>query len=504
MKVAGLLKIAIRVLLGLVVLVVAAYLALMVFAMYGPRLTGGTRGKHAREHTRFASKFKAGDTNAPLLAMDWFSEHGVYFCRVSQSGNVRSARDVGHAIQGGSGISSRFSLDSTNRPLLEAAISALPASSSKSLPQERQILVSGIRSNQWFSRVYDRANVPPEVESLYELTGAYLGWFIPVVTGSHIAHSEFGNYRTSQAGIDSFFVARDVPIAVSAGVNGVQIWDAKRGSVQDVLSLKILPIHQQEGNIATTSPDGNIIAVASHYAVYALDLKNRKLLWTSGPLEHEGRYNKHLVIGGDKGQFLFAAGAHTLERWDLLTGRKLAVLATNQPTIKLLTTSRDGRVVLAGFNDDSGLGTSAASFAIWDADKDEPARRFVESATSGSGISADGKLIALSTFGHRGLVLYDWRAEQRKEVPLRVPYASGSAYSMFWSPDGKRLAAYVDTYPASIIVYETSTWKPLAQWRCGEVMAHSEFGFDGDGTLLHLRDHDLSGLNVTKLKSVGD
>jgi hypothetical protein len=75
---------------------------------------------------------------------------------------------------------------------------------------------------------------------------------------------------------------------------------------------------------------------------------------------------------------------------------------------------------------------------------------------------------------------------------------------MYWSPDGKRLAAYVDTYPASIIVYETSTWKPLAQWRCGEIMAHSEFGFDSDGTLLHLRDHDLSGLNLTKLKSDGD
>lgn len=124
--------------------------------------------------------------------------------------------------------------------------------------------------------------------------------------------------------------------------------------------MKILPLHHQEGNIAAISPDGNIIAVASSYAVHALDLKNKKLLWTSGPLEHEGRSNKHLVIGGDKGRLLFAAGAHTLERWDLLTGQKLAVLASNQPTIKLLATSRDGRVVLAGFNDDSGLGASAA------------------------------------------------------------------------------------------------------------------------------------------------
>ena len=383
-------------------------------------------------------------------------------------------------------------------------MNALPPSSSKSLSKERQILVSGIRSNQWFERVYDRANIPAEAEKLYELTGAYLGWFIPVVSGNLTAHSDFGNYHTSQAGIDSFFAARDVPVVVSAGVNGIQVWDVKRGSVQDVLSLKILPSTQQEGNIAAISPNGNILAVASDYAVYAMDLKSRKLLWSAGSLEHEGRYNKHLVIGGDKGQFLFAAGAHTLERWDLVTGQKLAVLASNQPTIKLLTTSRDGRVLLAGFNDDSGLGSSAASFAVWEADKDEPARHFVEPAISGSGISADGRLIALSTFGRRDLVLYDWRAERRQEVPLRVPYAAGSAYSMFWSPDGKRLAAYVDTYPASIVVYETTTWKPLAQWRCGEIMAHSEFGFDNSGTLLHLRDHDLSRLDVATLRSVGD
>jgi hypothetical protein len=110
----------------------------------------------------------------------------------------------------------------------------------------------------------------------------------------------------------------------------------------------------------------------------------------------------------------------------------------------------------------------------------------------------------LITFGRRDLVLYDWRAEQRKEVPLRVPCASGSAYSMSWSPDGKRLACHVDSYPASIIAYETTTWKPLVQWRCGEIMADSKFGFDRDGTLLRLRDNGLSGLSVTKLERVGD
>src|ERR1041385_2148969 len=43
-----------------------------------------------------------GDTNAPLLAMDWFSgPQSIEFCRVSQSGKVSSARNViNWAIQG--------------------------------------------------------------------------------------------------------------------------------------------------------------------------------------------------------------------------------------------------------------------------------------------------------------------------------------------------------------------------------------------------------------------
>ena len=500
MKFAGTVKTAFDVLLGLVALVVGGYLALMLLAMYWPRLSGGTRGKHFREHSHFASQFQAGDTNAPLLAMDWFSDHGVYFCRVSQSGNVRSARDVGHAIQGGSGISSRSSLDSTNQPLLEAAIDSLPPSAGRSLPKERQILVSGIRSNQWFKRVYDRANVPPAVERLYELTGAYLGWFIPVVAGRPIAHSDYGNYHTSQSGIDSFVVARDAPIAVSAGVNGIQVWDLARGSVKDVLSLQVLPIHQSYGNVAAISYDGSILAAASGDGVYAMDLKSDKLLWSAGPLQPEGWFIKHVIVGGDKGQYLFAAGSHTLERWDLRTGQKLAVLASNELNIKLLITSQNGRVVLAGLNKDNGSGRSVASFEIWEADQNSPACRFVEPEDCGSGISADGRFISLSPFGRKCLVLYDWRADQRKEVPLRAPYASGSAESMYWSPDGTRLAAYVDTYPASIVIYETTTWKPLAQWCCGQIMEHSEFGFDRSGLLLHLRDHNLSGLDVTRLK----
>ena len=170
MKIRSTVLAALKVVVGVVLSLGTIYVVLGLTLVYWPRLSGGTRGKHAREQKRYAALFKAGDPNVPLLAMDWFSEHGVYFCRVSQTGRVNSARDVGYAIQGGSGISSRFSFDNTNRALLEAAINRLPASSKRSLPRERQILVSGVQSNHWIARVYERANVPVEVEHLYDLT----------------------------------------------------------------------------------------------------------------------------------------------------------------------------------------------------------------------------------------------------------------------------------------------------------------------------------------------
>ncbi len=488
-------------LIALAFLAVAGMGTWLAVSTYRQVFGGRTRWSHALAHTWFASQFKAGDTDAPLLAMDWFSDHGVYFCRVTQTGRVFSARDVGHAIQGGGEISSSISFGSTNRALLDAAMNALPASSDKRLRKERQLLVSGVRSNQWFARTYDRANIPVEVERLYELTGAYLGWFIPVVSGKHLAHSEFGTYYTSAAGITSFSCAREAPVAVSAGLNGIQVWDVERGTVQDVLSLKAFPTYATEYWTATVSPDGGTLVAASNCAVHGVDLRTRKPLWSHGPLEQEGYDGKHLVIGGESGQFLFAAGAHTLERWDLASGQKLAVLASNQPPIVRLEVSRDGRVVLVRFQAHREDDSSASYSAVWEADKDEPACRFEE---VGTGISADGRLIVFSPFGRRVLALFDWRAGQRHEVPLRLPYASHGTHSTYWSPDGKRLAAYVDSYPASIVVYETTAWKPLAQWRCGETGADSEVGFDSRGNLLYLRDHDLSMLDVARLKSVSD
>lgn len=484
---------------------ICASLALMWLGACGQDFGGSTRQRHAEEHRRFASLFKAGDTNAPLLAMDWFSDHGVYFCRVDQAGDVFSARDVGHAIQGSSAISARFSLGGTNRPLVETAINALPASSGKALPRKRQILVSGIRSNQWFERVYDRANIPKEVESLYDLTGAYLGWFIPKVEGHEIARLHDANFQGGFA-----TVARNADLAVSFGqwvTNGAyyyppvtEFWKLERGLRQAAPQFKGISKVPSQWEGVAASPDGSVVAVAIAYGLYVIDAKSGKLLWQAGPLDHDSYFGTTLAIA-DNGRALYTSGAHIIERWDLLSGRKLATLCTNVFIVKFLNASQDGSMVLAGFG---GLNAAPTSFALWELGSNQPALSFSTPDGASVGISPDGQTLVLCHWPGKTLEIWNWKKGERLQVPLRVPYSSGSAYSMHWSPEGKRLAAYVDTYPASVVIYETSSWKPLAQWACGHIGSHCEFFVKQDGRLLQIIGGQIYSLDLTAIKSVAD
>jgi len=389
--------------------------------------------------------------------------------------------------------------------LLEAAINALPASSSKPLPKERQILISGIRSNQWFTRAYDRADVPTEVETLYGLTDAYLGWLIPKIERSEIARLHNSNFSGGFA-----TVASDADLAISFGqwvTNGayyhppaMEFWSVKNGLREASPPFRGISQVPSEWQGVAASPDGSAVAVAIMYGLFVVDGKTSKLLWQAGPLDHDNFYGTTLAIG-DKGRTLYSSGAHIVERWDLLSGRKLATLCTNELIVKFLKVSLDGSTLVAGFGN---FNASATSFAIWESGQDQPAVRFSSPNGASVGISPDGQTLVLCHRGEKELELWNWRKGEKVRVPLRVPYASGSAYSMHWSPNGKRLAAYIDTYPASIIVYDTKNWKPLAQWCCGQIMSHSEFFVKQDGKLLQLMGGQINSLDLIATKSAAE
>ncbi|HEX3857416.1 MAG TPA: hypothetical protein VHY30_08980 [Verrucomicrobiae bacterium] len=465
--------------------------------IYPSSLTGGTRGRYMRAQEHYAEAFKAGDTNVPLLEMDWFAPT-VHFCRVSQSGKGSARRDVGHAIQAGVSIS----LDETNLQALVETINHLPAPPKKSLPVERQIVVGCIRSNQWFHAVYDRANIPNELEIISEITGAYLPWFIPEVSGYSVAVAKQGKFSC---------MALNAPIVISQHdeVDGIHpihpvlhIWDISQNTYKPISESSLFSEWASQWESVATSPDGNIIGVVSYNGLYVVDWKSKVLKWSDTHIDRAGGWilNKRILVAGDKSQYLFAikSDEHLIHRLNLLTGEELGVLGNDIPAgegdVGILKVSNNGKILVAGFGS-----YRPKTFAVWEVGKDEPVAKFTEPDGAYADVSPDGELIALCRFGSENLVLYRWRSGERKEVHLRN---SQSVNAVYWSPDGKRLAAYVDTYPASIIIYDATSWKPIAHWNCGRIGESSEFYFGCDGLLYQIRKNELNALDVPKLNSI--
>ena len=428
--------------------------------------------------------------------MDWFF-NGVQFCRVNQLGNGAARRDVGHAIQAGHTIS----LDVTKLNLLIQAINSLPPPSKHWLPVERQIVISCIRSNQWFHGVYDRGNPPAGVERLYEITDAYFALYIPQVSGRQID-------PTGGLMIQDLLIANDAPVAASITMNnGVQVWDLSGRNARATNPLRDIERPWNDYakdlfcNRGAVSPDGKIIVMHEGFrsVIFAVNLNSKKLLWHIDNADHpdwRNNINQSAVAIGNNGRSLFTAGANSIYRWDLAKGEMLAQLSTNQSGVKYMDTSRNGKVLVAGFYDDT--------FEVWNTDKNEAAGHFVETNATDNcmAISPDGQQIAYISNVSRGkIVLWNWQNGVRRELPLRAT----SAYSLCWSPNGKCMAAVVDTYPASVLIYDTATWNPIAQWNCGEYGCGPRIAFENNGILLALVcKGGLLGLDINSLKGLGD
>ena len=453
-------------------------------------------GAGTNDFARFKTQFESGNTNAPWLALNWFSKRG-HFYQVTQAGELRFARNGQYGMHMNSRtdyLSRQLgTLDAAHRFLLNRAIQQLPPGTNASLPQERQILVGGIRSNAWFQAVYDRANVPPEVERLFEITGAELTWFIPEVTGRVVAQTD----KSDQA--NSFSLASDAPVAVSTGSSGLQVWNLADANGCAMLPLEHTPFRADLWSVATLLPGGRTVIFTGNdnqgnQTLCAFDWQKKTALWETGQAEVGNTYaaDEKTFAVGNQGRALYLREANRIEHWDTATGAKVATLITNESNLKYLQSSRDGKYLTAGFGDDT--------FVVWRTDTDELLNSFKEPAgTTGLAFSPDGRRLALCTANPRGnLVIWDLPGKVRNESAMRLPDGSFAASSLYWSPDGKWLAARVETYPASIVIYETGGWKPVAQWHGEPNPSWSRFGFRNDGVFLQLRGHEILGLELTK------
>ena len=345
-----------------------------------------------------------------------------------------------------------------------------------------------------FIRAFTPSNLNPYDDApRYKISSWYT---LPPVRLSPPLHAEYGKF---------FCVASKAPIAVSAGWNFFQIWKLggffQNASEPLELSDRIPELAGYEHPIAV-SPDGNIITIATENALLVVDWKNQKLLWETNELEHEGYGGKHIVIGDD-GKTLFTAGAHTVERWDLLSGEHHAVLIKNelnaQNDIRFLKISSNGKVLIAGFGLPNWSGP--LSFVVWETGKNEPAFKSEAKDAESVDVSPDGDWLAISKFGTTNLTLFKWRTGEKKEVPLQTP---NYFYSVLWSPDGKHLAAHVNSWPESIIVFETDNWKPVARLKCPYPDGiYYEYFFGTDEILYQIRGNELNAFNISKMKNAG-
>jgi WD40 repeat protein len=136
---------------------------------------------------------------------------------------------------------------------------------------------------------------------------------------------------------------------------------------------------------------------------------------------------------------------------------------------------------------------------------DKPAAHIEESQLTASCISSDGHTIALDVFGNKNLELWNWENNSITKIPLRLPYGSVCAIRMFWSPDGNRLAAYLQGASYSMVFYETKSWKPLGHWMCDKSLgsiAFDLFSFDTAGKFYELRRDNIDCVDVGALKGL--
>ncbi len=120
-----------------------------------------------RNHEILIQRFKAGETNLPLLRLSTL-QGPLWTCVVQKSGKSISAESNGISNSTDWG---RPPLSATNLQRLVEAMNVLPAKNESSIPLKRQIHVSGMRSNDWFHFVYDVDDLPIEVYAVFEIVG---------------------------------------------------------------------------------------------------------------------------------------------------------------------------------------------------------------------------------------------------------------------------------------------------------------------------------------------
>jgi hypothetical protein len=409
-----------------------------------------------------------GDTNTLILKLSWFlGAQEVYDCNVRRDGNQTGGLSTPTGHKGGIG----GTLDAINVLELADAVATLPPPPESQPPRERWLLVSGLRSNEWFTAIYDRRSLPPEVERLYEITGAHLAWDLANV-----------NTSTNLPGVPFRSLT----------------WHSVLWNLQELKEIKLPTV--LDGNVShvfsfacAISADGKTGACSDQNGNYALDCASGKILWRKPPARA-----MHLAIVERDTVLVLAFDNASIEKWDLLTGEKLGSLDGDPGGIEAMTASRNGRFLAACSRN--------GNIRVWDLHSNAPPKILSDSAwLSCLEFSPDGRYLTASGGNYRNAFgVWDWQA-QKKILTRRYWNLSrpDPPTSLAWSPDGKLFALQPGSQ--QVVIFDAESWKPLAAWGPTWVDGgpRVKLAFSASGELIgQLDDGSLQILDVPILKAI--
>lgn len=432
----------------------------------------------------FGEQFKSGATNTPLLILVWFmNDHYAQSCVVTRDG-MAALSDYGEGGFGSGRGSSQ--LDPNQQRLLSETIEALPVPPATP-PRPRWLLVSGIRSNEWFTGIYDRADVPVAVEKLFEIAHGRLEWIV-ADTGS--STNIVG--RFADTWVTSLQAADNAPLAVSSSAvasgrnsNSIQLWDTK--SWREITVPAVEEFTTWPWSAAVLSSDGAAVAIGAQGA-RLVDLNMGKTRWDS-KLQGDDRLIKKLAfVQSDK--LLAVAFLNSVELWDSMTGHKLEMLATNEPAIDLMAASRDGKFLAVVSGKKKIQVWDLANRKIIHETMDEPYYVYAIE------FSPDSKYLAVSGAPYYGsFMLWDLKTGDKTRIPARGLQNYEQIRSLAWSPDGKMVTA---AQAQEVMLYDAQTWKPLTRWT--GVGGDGAVAFAGNEWLLaRLKDGSLRALKISSI-----
>ncbi len=451
-------------------------------------------------HLECGEAYRRGKPDSLLLRLDWFSSpQVVQFCSVTTMGQVewglRSTRSIKH---GG-----RKQLEDSELDGLRQAIARLPEPPSRPDP-ERWLLVSGIRSNEWFTSIYDRRDIPPEVERLFAITGAPIVWEVPKVQSSAKSAARPGNWKPGY--IHAFKTAAHAPVAVSGSGGRIQVWDLRQPLDQRTPDTATFEGTGWHSSAVAVSTDGSLVAAGRQEItreIYAVETATGKVRWQLEVPESEpDKVLQDLAFVGTN-QLLAVRFLNSVELWYTANGHRRSVLTSLEGEHSGMQSSRDGRCLAVLL--DRG-NSEPARIKIWDIAEPGSVHEIVESHPA-YGIkvfefSPDNRHLALGSLSYRGnWVLWDWAAGTKRLIPVRgcSGLLSGDIVQLAWSPDGDSLAVKPEN--GAPCVYDARTWKPKAEWVFPEP-ASFHLAYAWDGYLLALfANGELHSLNAATLQS---